>query len=392
MIRNLINKKYIIYGLSLIFSRGIELLILFYTAKLLSKNEYGELEFYKKVIELGGAFVSFGFPALILTYTRSDKSKLYMFSFASFISVSLIIILLPVLLYMNLTFLSIPILFYALFFTGSITQSYILVRYNSDMVSYYKIIISFLFYLGVLVTVVWFQKGKYAYVLPAYILFPVFYLLSIREMLISQFNWSIFIKYYKHFTKLLSASFSLVINNFSNIMFLYTDIFLIKYLSNKPNIEIADYSFSLNVANILIMIPLTLVQVDIEKLKIHPEYFKKLNKKIITLVVFLSLFLAIFYYIITKSIFIKYQNTLILFLILLIAKIFQSFSTINGTSLLIRKKFNITVIINLIMIIVNVVISFILYPFLGLYGIALTSLICLVLRFIVLNLFRKKYF
>lgn len=51
-------------------------------------------------------------------------------------------------------------------------------------------------------------------------------------------------------------------------MFMYSDIFVITLLSTQVNKEIADYSFPLNIANALLIIPFTLVQVDIEKIKI----------------------------------------------------------------------------------------------------------------------------
>ena len=36
-----------------------------------------ELEFYKKIIEVGANVLAFGFPALILSYTKSKESKIY---------------------------------------------------------------------------------------------------------------------------------------------------------------------------------------------------------------------------------------------------------------------------------------------------------------------------
>ena len=62
------------------------------------------------------------------------------------------------------------------------------------------------------------------------------------------------------------------------MMFLYTDILVIKVLSNNANLDIANYSFSLNISNVLVLIPLTLVQVDIEKLKNNYKYTSVLNK------------------------------------------------------------------------------------------------------------------
>ena len=45
-------RSYIFYATSIIISRGLEYFVLFYSALYLSKDTYGELEFYKKIIEL----------------------------------------------------------------------------------------------------------------------------------------------------------------------------------------------------------------------------------------------------------------------------------------------------------------------------------------------------
>ena len=100
-------------------------------------------------------------------------------------------------------------------------------------------------------------------------------------------------KYWKLFKKLLLNSFTLVVSNFANLMFLYTDIFVIKLLSEQANSEIADFSFALNVASVLLLISMTLIQVDIEKLKNKASYFKILNKKIVISTFLLSLSLIV---------------------------------------------------------------------------------------------------
>ena len=391
-IKKYINKNYLIYGLSIIFSRGFELIVLFIASLFLVKSQYGQLEYYKKIIELGGSFLSLGFPTLIMTYPRSKKSKLHLLVFSVFTILLLAVLLSPVLFYYKLIFLLIPILFYSFFFTGGVLQSYLLVQYDSQKVSIYKILVSLLFFSGVLFVVLKLNDGADAYVYPAYLLFPLFFIFVIKEIFYQQFRFNIFKKYAKHFVKLLYGSFTLLLNNFSNLMFIYTDIFLIKYLSENAFKEIADYSFALNVSNILLIIPLTLIQVDIEKLKTNYRIFNQLQRKILVLLGVLSLVLLIVYFGMIHTVFVKYNNTFLIFIILLIAKIFQSSTVIYGASLIIKKKFNHTLFVNLLMILINIIASYLLYSFFGLYGIAIASMLSLMIRLILLRHYRVKFY
>lgn len=391
-IKKYINKNYLIYGLSIIFSRGFELIVLFIASLFLVKSQYGQLEYYKKIIELGGSFLSLGFPTLIMTYPRSKKSKLHLLVFSVFTILLLAVLLSPVLFYYKLIFLLIPILFYSFFFTGGVLQSYLLVQYDSQKVSIYKILVSLLFFSGVLFVVLKLNDGADAYVYPAYFLFPLFFIFVIKEIFYQQFRFNIFKKYAKHFVKLLYGSFTLLLNNFSNLMFIYTDIFLIKYLSENAFKEIADYSFALNVSNILLIIPLTLIQVDIEKLKTNYRIFNQLQRKILVLLGVLSLVLLIVYFGMIHTVFDKYNNTFLIFIILLIAKIFQSSTVIYGASLIIKKKFNHTLFVNLLMILINIIASYLLYSFFGLYGIAIASMLSLMIRLILLRHYRVKFY
>jgi O-antigen/teichoic acid export membrane protein len=164
------------------------------------------------------------------------------------------------------------------------------------------------------------------------------------------------------------------------MMFLYTDIFIIKLLSDNSNIDIANYSFALNIGNMLLLIPLTLVQVDIEKLKNNFGYVRELNKKIIILVIIASVVLFLFFYIITNYYITDYKNIFLLFMIILSAKIVQSFSPIYGSMLIIFKKYNTNLYINLITLLMNVILSYLLYNSFSLYGIAIASVISLMVR------------
>src|SRR5699024_5712521 len=111
--------------------------------------------------------------------------------------------------------------------------------------------------------------------------------------------WKKVKRYWRLFRKLLYGSFTLVVSEFSNMMFLYTDIFIIKLFSEQANIDIANYSFSLNIGNMLLLVPMTLVQVDIEKLKTNFEFVKTLNKRISVLLAISSVVIIVLFYVLT---------------------------------------------------------------------------------------------
>jgi O-antigen/teichoic acid export membrane protein len=376
--------KYIIYGSSILFSRGLEFVVLFYAAHYLAKSDYGELEYYKKLIEVGSSFFAFGFPALIVSYTKSEASKKYFLLlsvlFVLFISVVSSVFLGP----LNLGFLVIPFVFYAIFFNGGIVPAFLLVFKGSNQASYYKSIISALFYTIVFISLYYFDVKGQAYVVVNYILIPIaaLYLLFLfyrQQIVLDELK-----KYWGLFKKLLLSSFTLVISNFANIMFLYTDIFIIKILSDQSNIDIANYSFALNIANILMLIPLTMVQADIEQLKKDKTYFISLNRKIIYLVALASILLLVFYYILTTTIFIDYKETYTVFVIILFAKIFHAVSTLYGTNLLIYKKFKENLKINIFMLLLNIGLSYLLYIEFEIVGVAIGSLLSLAIRYVLL--------
>lgn len=385
MTHKLINIKYIYYGSSIVLTKGIEILVLLFAANYLSKEAYGGLEYYKKVIEVGASFFAFGFPALILSYTKSSDSKTY-FYFLSILFVLLVgLVSLPVLLYFHWAFLLVPFIFYALFFTGGVTQSYFLVLRGSNQTSLYKIFVSILFYSLVITGIYYFNLSDYAFVYPAYILLPLLFLFVFYEIKHKQVFISKLKKYGHLFNKLLLSSFTLVINNFVNLMFLYTDIFIIQLLSEQSKIEIANYSFPLNIANMLLLIPLTLIQVDIEKLKKAATYIYTLNKKIVGLLLLAIIGLVLSYYVMIHHFFIKYEDTFVLFIIILAAKFFQSNSQLFGTYLLILKAFNLNLIINISVFILNLILNIFMYKAYGLNGLAFASLFSLASRYFVLR-------
>lgn len=390
MIKGYLNKNHLLYGGSIIFSRGIEYLVLVFAAYFLSKQDYGELEFYKKVVEVGSAFFAFGFPVLLISYTKSRDSKTYLF-LLSILFVCFISLVTGIFLYfLGWGLLIIPFLFYAIFFTGGVAQSYFLVQDGSNYASIYKSIISLLFYGVIFILIYNFDVSGMAYIYVSYILLPV----SIVYIWIKLIKQKIVIyklkKYWGLFKKLLYSSSTLVMSSFTNLMFLYSDIFLIKLLSDEANRDIADYSFSLNIASMLILIPMTLIQVDIEKLKKDSSLPNKLNKKILSLLFLGIVLLIITFKLLTTYLVPDYQDVLLLFLIIIAAKAVHCLSILYGTMLIVYKFYNTSLIINIIIFIANLFLSYLLYQLFYVYGIALASLISLSVRQAIIYYFYKK--
>jgi O-antigen/teichoic acid export membrane protein len=384
VLKSLLHKNYLIFGGSIIATRALEYAVLFFAAHYLSKDNYGELEYYKKLIEVGSSVFAFGFPALIISYTKSKESKQYFFLLSVLFVVLLAIVSIPILGFIGSFFLLFPFIFYALFFNGGITPAYLLVKNGSNYASLYKIIISILFYSVIFISIYFFDVTGMAYVYGTYFLFPIAVVYIIYKLLQQNLVRTKLKKYWELFKKLLLSSLTLVISNFANLMFLYTDIFIIKIMSENANSEIADFSFALNISNMLLLIPLTLVQVDIEKLKQSGNYFNILNKKIMFLLAIATVALIVFYKIFIETIFYDFNETMTLFLIILIAKLFHSLSSIYGTNLLIFKKYKDNLIVNITMLLLNVVLCYFLYNKIGLNGVAIASAISLFIRYIIL--------
>lgn len=387
---NYLNKNYLLYGGSILVSRGAEYIVLLIAAGLITKDSYGQLEFYKKVIEVLSILIAFGFPPLILSYTRSQNSKKYFFvlaiGFISIFAALSFLILIP----FNLSFLAIPLLFYAIFFTNGIFPVFHLVHDGSRKASWYKMILSVIFY-SVILGLFFFGYYEYSFVIVNYILLPVGLIYTafvLKNLSISKRK---LIKYWKLLKRLLLSSFTLVLSNFANIMFMYSDIFVITLLSSQMNKEIADYSFPLNIANALLIIPFTLVQVDIEKIKNSEEATSLTMRKIVKLTLVGAICIVAIYLLLVSTAYSKYDNTLTIFYLIIIAKIFQSFAVLLGTKIMIFKLFKTNLIITSSIMAINFVISYLIYPYYGLSGIASASIFSLFLRYLLLIIANKSY-
>ncbi|HRO08182.1 MAG TPA: oligosaccharide flippase family protein [Saprospiraceae bacterium] len=391
MLRSLLKTRYLYYGGSIVVSRGLEYIVLFFAAHFLAKEDYGELEFYKKAVEIGSNILAFGFPALILSYTKSDESKIYFYWLSVFFVLGLgLLLLVAGIFYPIAILLVLTMVFYALFFSGGIAQSFQIVHLGSNFASIYKIVVSVLFYGSVLGLVnFWEIKGQ-AYLFPSVLLLPLALLYAYMDFRRVGIVWDKVSKYWQLFKKLLLSSFTLVVSNFANLLFLYTDILVIKWLSSSANLEIADFSFALNVAGILLIISMTLIQVDIEKLKVNAAFLHALNIKIVVLTLIVSVLLIVGYYVLITHFFEQFGATFWLFLIILAGKFCLTVSNLFGTYLVILKKFTLNLNINLVFLLANIVSCILGYQAFGLIGLAVSSSVMLALRLGVLMFFNYK--
>jgi len=350
----------------------------------LTKETYGGLEFYKKIIELGAAILTFGLPTLILSYPKSQESKSY-FTLISLLFISAIgIVALPFLYVFHYAFLLIPIYFYSIYFNNGIVAPFILTYKGSNSASMYKAIISLVFYSIVIASIFYTDEPELSFVYVNYLVLPVLLLYTTVYVYKQNIIASKLKRYWSLFRRLLLSSLTIVVSNFANMTFLYTDILIIKLLSQHADVDIADYSFSLNVANALILIPLTLVQVDIEKLKKNMAYATVLRKRILLATIGLAVCLLLVFLILTHFYFQDYRLIFNVFLVILGAKIFQAISVSYGAQIIIKKMFKQNLAINLSALSFNIILSYVLYSYFGLMGIAIASAISLVLRYVLL--------
>ena len=381
-----INKKYFLYGVSTLFGKGYEYLVVLFAASLFSKEIYGEFEFYKKTIELLGLLVSFGLPTLIMSYTKNPIIKINFTILSIGLTLVVILTIFPALFLFNLSFLLIPLIFYSCFFySNSIIQSFNLVYYGSNFSSIYKVLVSFLFNTSVLIMIYFTKEEAFSLIKSTYLILiftVVFYLFKVYSFYKLGFLRNLK-KYVNSFKKLLLGSLSLVINNFVNMAFLYTDIYIIKILAKNSNELIAEYSFSLNITSILLLIPLTISQVDIEEVKKKHSLILEVLRNIKRILILGSFLIIIIYIILINTYYQNYEETFIVFIILVFAKIVQSISIPYGMMLVIKKMFKFNLILNLSILILNILLSYYAFIAYGILGVSISSLIALFVRYIV---------
>ena len=386
-------KTYIIYASSIFFGKGLEYVAILIIAYCLTKSQYGEFEFYKKTIELFSVFIAFGTPGLILTYTKSKASKVNFYSISIVVAFGLGLVSLLFLSFLKYALLVIPVLYYATFhYSNSIIQSYNLVQKGSVFASKYKYIFSILFNGLLLLTVYLVEEKEKSLIYVSYPLITIgiiYFLYDIKKEY-HRGSFIFFKKYYRVFRRQIFNSFTLVLSAISNTAFMVTDIYVLKFFSEEltKNQMIADYSMILNISNILLLVPLTLTNVDIESYKKRFDNFEISLKKNIKFSIYTIILLAIFYLFLINSFLIDYKNTIVLFFVILFAKYFQSIAIPYGVFLATRRLYLYNLYINLIALVINIVLSIVLLAKFGIMGVAYASIISLIVRFLLL---KQKY-
>lgn len=385
-------KKYAFYGLSIFFGKGLEYLIFFLITYFSEKELYGEFEFYKKIVEFSSTILAFGTPALILTYTKSRNSKIYFYILSLLLCMIISVFGLLISSYFSYHFLMIPILYFATFhYSNSITQSYNLVFHGSSNSSRYKMLFSPVFAI-VLLFFFYISEEKEKSLL--YTCYPMFifgtaYLVFETKTKIS-ISFNELKKYIKPFKRQLGNSFTLVISALANTGFMMTDIFLIKIMEKGEygSKLIGEYGFALMIANALLIIPMTITNVDIESYKKSNLEFLKSLKNNTNFSLIIAILLLLLYFILVKTIYPEYNSTVYLFLIIIVAKVVQSITIPYGVMLATKRFYLYNLSINIIVFVINIVLSVLLYNYFSIIGIAFASLCSLVLRY---YLTRSKY-
>lgn len=388
------NKNYLLYGTSILFGRGIEYLLFFFLAYDMSQRDFGEFEFYKKILEFGSVFVAFGTNSLILTYTRGLQVKVSFLIFSCLLTLAIVIFITPLLYWYDYLFIAIPLLYFAQFHhANSIIQAFGLVAYGSKNNAYYKIIVALIF--SVLILLFYFNITETPKAL-VYASYPVYSMGMVYLLYVLRRHWQfdgiLKIKtFFKLFIGQLGNMAALIAGNISNVAFLVTDIFVIRFMAKSEDlalVEVAIYSFALTIASLIIIIPNTILSVDLEKMKYNLDAFDAAKSKIVTLNLIIIPLVFIGYTLGVTFIYTEYNGTLMLFGLILISKFLQILGMPYGTYLSIKRKYVLNFSINLSVMLFNIVLSISLYLYLNLLGIAIGSLVSLLIRFL---LFRKYY-
>jgi O-antigen/teichoic acid export membrane protein len=377
-----------------LFGRGVEYLLFFFLAYDMSQRDFGEFEFYKKVLEFGSVFAAFGTNSLILTYTRGIQVKVNFLIFSCLLSLGIVLMVSPLLYGYGYLFLAIPLIYFAQFHhANSIIQAFGLVTYGSKNNAFYKIIVAFIFSAFTLFFYFSITEKSKALVYASYPLYGmgIMYLLFVLRRH-WQFDGILKIKtFFKLFIGQLGNMAALIAGNISNVAFLVTDIFVIRYMAKSEDlalVEVAIYSFALTIASLIIIIPNTILSVDLEKMKYNLDAFDAAKQKIVKLNLIIIPIVFIGYALGVTYIYTNYNGTLMLFGLILVSKFLQILGMPYGTYLSIKRKYVLNFSINLSVMLFNIVLSIALYLYLNLLGIAIGSLVSLLIRFLLF----KKYF
>lgn len=389
---NIFKNKYFVYASSILFGKGTEILSIFFLSYYFTKEEFGTFEFYRKTLEFLSIFVAFGGPILIMANTRNKVSKIYYFFNGIIISIAIILFSIPILLYFDMLSFFFAILYYALFFhSNSIIQAFLLVYYGSNKSALYKYIVATLFSSILLIFSYLYKEKSIIYTanLMLFITSCYLFLIILKEK--KYLNFKKLKKYFYIYSNKLALSISIVINNIMTIAFFATDIFIIKYFStDNGNIEISNLSFVLLVTNLLLLISITFSQVDIEKLKFNNQVLNEIVIKIRKFNLLFIVMIISIYFLLINTFFEKYNDTVVIFFIMLVGKYMQSISIPYGYFLMIKNKYLLNMKINIFIFVFNVLIGSLFYIYFGLLGLILTTSLSLGLRFYIAYIITKR--
>lgn len=378
----MLKKKYVLYGLSILIGRGAEFGVLFLLGIFFTKSDYGQIEYWKKMIEIFSVFFSFGFPIILLTYSKNEEEKNRYYLYGIVAVFFFMLISSPLFYLNNLSFLLLPIAFHAIFaHSGSLTQTYHLLNPDSNYPVFYKLITALLTASGLLLCAFVFHFGIYSYVvtLTALIIIYSFYLVFLFRKIVSLD----LLRNILEIKTLFSKSFYIVFDSVFNLAFFASDIFLIKLLLQKNEAleGVANYSFPLNIASLLMMVSMVIVQMEMNSLKKDHIIIKEIARKVDTFLIVAIVFLITGYWLLITYYAFDYGSTFTLFLILVMVKFFQSSSMTHGNLCLIKGYYKKIFFISVISFIGNILFGYLTFSFLGIYGIALSSFLFVFLRF-----------
>ncbi len=377
-------RRYIFYSSSILFGRGLEYLWFFIISYYATKEQYGTFEFYRRIIEFFAVFASFGFPALMMTYSKGKKEKNKFFIAGMFLSFSITIFTgIALLLFgINYLFLIVPILFYSIFhYSNSIYQAYNLVQKGSKYAAIYKSIVSILFTVSILISFFIIEEKELAII---YCTFPL--LLLGMVYFFNDFNFQTIKNGCQSLWETLRIQFVnggvLFLTTVANTFFLTIDVLIIGYYSGTSTPKLAEYNFPLMIASTLLIIPMTMTNVDIENYKLsHTKFLSSLKKNtVFTLIA--SLFVFGFYLLLINSFYPDYKNTMLIFSIILASKIVQSITAPYGVYLGTKGIFIYQFKVLLLSLGLNTILSLLVYNKYGLVGIASISFLSLLIRFL----------
>lgn len=378
------NINYLYYSFSILFGKGLEYLWFFIISYYATKQQYGDFELYKKIIEFASVIVSLGFPGLIITFSKNlkEKNDFFLAGIFSSIILSVFLALLFWLIGFNYLFLIIPILFFALFhYSNSIYQSYNLVVKGSRYASMYKNIVSILFSISVLGFFFFIEDKEMSIVYSSYPLLILGFIYLIKDFDFGQVS-SVFKRVKETLEEQYYNGTVIFITTIVNTSFLATDVFIISYFAGSEDTRLADYSFPLMIASAMFIIPRTLTSVDVEDYKKSHSKFKKSAKKILWLSLLAGLGLILLYLILINTAFTEYSNTLVIFFIILLAKFIQCVTGPYGVFLGTKGIFAYQLKVLLGSLAFNVLFSILVFERFDLVGIAVVSLIGILIRFI----------